>query len=199
MNILFLYSFCPAGFSLLNWSTKQTDVAFKQLSFHWIIFNEFSAKKVMNRQHLNGWPLTQANILTTKPPKKWPQECIPVGWVPPTHWLYLIVSPMHVPLPCMPPCHACPPLPCMPHPPCHTCPAMHAPCHAHPLPCMPPNHACPPCHACPLPCRLPRHAYPPAMHAPCQACPPARHAPPWTEFLTHASENITLPQLRCGR
>ena len=30
---------------------------------------------------------------------------------------------------------------------------------------------------------------------------PARHAgipppPPWTEFLTHASENITLPQLR---
>ena len=22
---------------------------------------------------------------------------------------------------------------------------------------------------------------------------------PWTEFLTHASENITLPQLRCGR
>ena len=23
--------------------------------------------------------------------------------------------------------------------------------------------------------------------------------PPWTEFLTDASENITLPQLRCGR
>ena len=23
--------------------------------------------------------------------------------------------------------------------------------------------------------------------------------PPWTEFLTHGSENITLPQLRCGR
>ena len=23
--------------------------------------------------------------------------------------------------------------------------------------------------------------------------------PLWTEFLTHASENITLPQLRCGR
>ena len=22
--------------------------------------------------------------------------------------------------------------------------------------------------------------------------------PPWTEFLKHASENITLPQLRCG-
>ena len=43
---------------------------------------------------------------------------------------------------------------------------------------------------------------------------PARHAgiplpgdlqgmlgyhPPWTEFLKHTSENITLPQLRCGR
>ena len=32
---------------------------------------------------------------------------------------------------------------------------------------------------------------------------PARHAgippPRWTEFLTHTSENITLPQLRCGR
>ena len=23
--------------------------------------------------------------------------------------------------------------------------------------------------------------------------------PLWTEFLTHAAENITLPQLRCGR
>ena len=23
--------------------------------------------------------------------------------------------------------------------------------------------------------------------------------PPWTDFLTHACENITLPQLRCGR
>ena len=22
---------------------------------------------------------------------------------------------------------------------------------------------------------------------------------PWTEFLTHACENITFPQLRCGR
>ena len=41
----------------------------------------------------------------------------------------------------------------------------------------------------------------PARHA---EMPPARHAGippphPWTEFLTHASENITLPQLRCGR
>ena len=24
--------------------------------------------------------------------------------------------------------------------------------------------------------------------------PGTRHTPPWTEFLTHASENITLPQ-----
>ena len=26
-----------------------------------------------------------------------------------------------------------------------------------------------------------------------------RHTPLWTEFLTHACENITFPQLRCGR
>ena len=25
------------------------------------------------------------------------------------------------------------------------------------------------------------------------------YTPPWTEFLTHACENITFPQLRCGR
>ena len=30
-------------------------------------------------------------------------------------------------------------------------------------------------------------------------CPLPRTPPLWTEFLTHASENITLPQLRCGR
>ena len=135
-----------------------------------------SVPKIMNRQHLNGWPLMwQANILTTKPPKKLPQECIPVGWVLPAHWPYLIVSPMHVPLPCMPlpcmppamhaPCHACP------APPCHTCPS-----HACRLPCTPPglyapNHAWPPCHACPLPYRLPHHVYPPAMHAPLPGMP----------------------------
>ena len=121
-----------------------------------------------------------------------------------------------------PPCHACP-LPCML--PCHACPpAMHAPCHAHPchtcppamyspLPCIPPCHVFPhhaPCHAC-----LPHHVHPtlpctpPAMHAP-HACPlpqmshfphPVMHAPLphmhplWTEFLTHACENITFPQL----
>ena len=87
-------------------------------------------------------------------------------------------------------CHACPPpamhapLPRMP-PATHPPPAMHAP-----LPCTPPAmHT--PCHAHPC------HTCPPAMHTPCHACPPATHAPPpWTEFLTHASENITLPQLR---
>ena len=33
-------------------------------------------------------------------------------------------------------------------------------------------------------------------------CPSAcwdTHLPPWTEFLTHACENITFPQIRCGR
>ena len=37
----------------------------------------------------------------------------------------------------------------------------------------------------------------PAMHAPRHAHPSATHAPPllWTEFLTHACENITFPQL----
>ena len=44
-----------------------------------------------------------------------------------------------------------------------------------PLPCMPPSPCTPP--------------LPPAMHAP----------PLWTEFLTHACENVTLPQLHCGR
>ena len=89
-----------------------------------------------------------------------------------------------------PPSHACPPprmppamhasLPCMPSV-MHTSPTMHAPRHAHPatmhasLPHMAPHHA---------------HPHPPAKHDP---------PPPWTEFLTHASENITLPQLRCGR
>ena len=46
-------------------------------------------------------------------------------------------------------------------------------CHAHPLPCMPPPPCTTSCHAC---------------------CPPPR-----TEFLTHACENIILPQLHCGR
>ena len=42
----------------------------------------------------------------------------------------------------------------------------------------------------------PRHVLPPVMHAPCHARSPATHAPPlWTEFLTHACENITFPHL----
>ena len=69
-------------------------------------------------------------------------------------------------------CHACPtPLPCTPLLPC-------MPHHAHPLPCMP-------------------H---PTMHNPCHtpyhACSPLPCIPPlWTEFLSHACENITYPQL----
>ena len=84
------------------------------------------------------------------------------------------------PLPCTPPvihapCHTCPPLPCT-SPAMHT-PVMHAPCHAYP----PATYA--PCHT---------HPHPPSMHD-----PPATHAPRplWTEFLTHACENITFPQL----
>ena len=78
-----------------------------------------------------------------------------------------------IPVGCVPPAHWPYLVVSAMHAPCHTCPpAMHAPL----LPCMPPPH-----HACPLP-----------------RMPPAMHAPLWTEFLTHASENITLPQLRCG-
>ena len=71
---------------------------------------------------------------------------------------------------------------------CHAClhphhahpPTMHVPsaihahlCYAHPLTYMPP------CHTCPLPRT-------PLFHT----CPP----PTWTEGMTHACENITLPQ-----
>ena len=42
----------------------------------------------------------------------------------------------------------------------------------------------------PLPCMPPTMQPPPATHA------PLHHArPPWTEFVTHACENITFPQL----
>ena len=78
---------------------------------------------------------------------QWKHECIPVGCIPPAHWLHLVVvgrgvCATHILLPCtlpfMPPAmHT--PLPCMP-------PATHAP-----LPCTPPCHACPH-HAGPLPC-----------------------------------------------
>ena len=52
--------------------------------------------------------------------------------------------------------------------------------HAHPLPHMPPA----------------MHA-PPLCMPPSYACPQTTHGPPWpwTEFLTHARENITFPQL----
>ena len=86
--------------------------------------------------------------------------------------------------PCMAPSnHACPQEPCMPPR------TMHAPSnHAHPpSPHMSPsNHACPPANT---------HALI-TMHA-----PPSNHArpPPCGQNSWHASENIALPQLRCGR
>ena len=103
-------------------------------------------------------------------------------------------------------CHACP-LPCVP-PVMHA--TTHAPCHACPLPCMPrvmhPLPCISPCHTCPLACTHPCHTCPwlahtPATHAPLPQCPlpctppPPCMPPPRTEFLTHACENITLPQL----
>ena len=95
----------------------------------------------------------------------------------------------------------------------------HIPCTYAPLqPRIPPTTTQPPNHACPLLLCMPpttMHAplqpyMPPAtMHAPQQphmppsnhTCPPQQPCTPplWTEFLTHASENITLPQLCCGR
>ena len=106
--------------------------------------------------------------------------------------------------------HACPPLqPCMPPTTMHT-PHNHIPPqprtspsnHTCPWqPCMPPsNHACPPAttHAPQQPCTPPTTMQPPQQ--PCtppsnHTCPPHNHTPPlWTEFLTHTSENITLPQ-----
>ena len=56
-------------------------------------------------------------------------------------------------------------------------------------------------------CVCPRGGLPHTSHAQCMLgyLPPGPvHAginpsPPWTEFLTHACENITFPQLRCGR
>ena len=117
---------------------------------------------------------------------KYKQECIPVGCIPPAHWPYLVISytspraTMYTPQqPCTPPHLACPPQPCMP-------PSNHA--------CPPSNHACPP-----QPCMPPTTTHTPHNHA----CPPQPRMPPrtmhaplplWTEFLTHASENITLPQ-----
>ena len=93
-----------------------------------------------------------------------------------------------------PPCHACHPathaalphMPTLPHTPYHACPhpVMHAP-----LPHMPPAMHPPPC--TPPPCTHPRHSCPPS---PCHASPPCHVPPLWTETLTHATQNITLPQ-----
>ena len=53
-------------------------------------------------------------------------------------------------VPCMPPCHTCPPL--------FMSPAMHTPLlHMTPLPCVPPAMRAP-CHACPLPHQILRDA-----------------------------------------
>ena len=113
------------------------------------------------------------------------QECIPVGWVPPAHWLYLVVSyvsplaTMHTPLqPCMPPNHAC--CPQQPHMPPAT---MHAP----QQPCMPPsNYTCPPATT-----HTPQQ---PHMSPSNHACPPGNHAhSPCGQNDTHG-KNITLPQ-----
>ena len=60
--------------------------------------------------------------------------------------------------------------------------------------CTPPTPPCmcppPTMHASYYACTLAIHAPPPRIHRPATHAPP----PPWTEWLTHASENITLPQ-----
>ena len=115
-------------------------------------------------------------------------------------------------------CHTPPPRPLLALP----C----TPCHAHTIPCMSPHHTSPPYHACPLPHMPPSPppCMPPAMHAPMLCIPPAMHAPmhaphtwptphmphtthaplpchtpPPVNRITDACENITLPQLGCGR
>ena len=98
---------------------------------------------------------------------------------------------VHIPPPHIPPSHACP-QPCMPQ-------AMHTPSHACPQPCTPPPATPTPSHAChPKAMHTPSHAHP----KPCMPPPPATHspltmhAPPTVNRMTHASENITFPQLR---
>ena len=101
---------------------------------------------------------------------------------------------------------------------CHTCPlpTTHTHCHAHPLPHMPACQTHAACHA-----HVPYHTCHPAIHACLPHMPPAMHMSPtthaplpcmlppllcvsphmpltpllWTEFLTHACENTTFPQL----
>ena len=79
-------------------------------------------------------------------------------------------------------CHACMPLAThtpLPHMP----PAMHASLPHLPHTPLPHTH---PCHTC----------LPLATHAPLPRMPPCHTPHPmWTEFLTHACENITFPQL----
>ena len=160
------------------------------------LFDEFIKFQNLSGKTSNGFCDNERNIET--------QECIPLGCVLPAHWPYLVVSAggRHA-------CHTQP----LPHmPPCHTCPLPHMPPATHdPLPCMTPplwteflTHAA--MHATvthpPIPCTAP------AMHAPLPCMPPTMHATPamhtelprtpplWTEFLTHACENITLPQRR---
>ena len=54
------------------------------------------------------------------------------------------------------------------------------------------NHACPP--------EQPRMPPPPEQPRMPPTPPPEHpHTPPVDRMWTHASENITLPQLRCGR
>ena len=146
-----------------------------------------------------GWPWTTSlscnmKKLNSNFYKK--QVCIPVGCVPPAYWL--TVSRCSGRGACMactpagmhalnPPSmhtltgHACP---FRAHPQgMHTSPAMHTPAGTHaPRPCMPPR----PCTPIPL-------GTLPGTHAPQPRTPPVTHAPLWTEFLTHASDNITLP------
>ena len=121
------------------------------------------------------------------------QECIPVGYVPSAA---VAVTPAM-----QAPCHAHPP-PHMPpptmHAPCHACPpALHTPhpCQAYPPATHAPSHACLPCHTCPS------HHTPTPNHAcplPCYTCPPYYALPP-VNRITDVCENITLPQLCCGR
>ena len=107
------------------------------------------------------------------------QECIQEGCVPPAHWPTVSRS---IEWGCA--YHASPPL--------HTLHSHVSPCHA------PPSHTTS-CHACPPPC-MPLPCTPPSTSpftmqppSPCTPVPPL-----WTEFLTQACKNITLPQVRCG-
>ena len=131
------------------------------------------------------------------------QECIPVGCVPPAHWLYLVVSyarPRKKP-PTPPKNHACPPAKTMHAPPEQ--PRMppgsnHAPLRS--------NHARPWEHP-----RMPPRA---TMHAPGSnlACPPQEqpHTTPVHPTLgqpctppqcgqTDTCKNITFANFVCGR